>query len=154
MLSLTYKQQEHSHWCGPAVLQMVMAFWGDSISQAELAQMLGTSEEEGTDEDDMERVVQELGYEIVEDEGTIDDIRACIQKGIPVVVAFIEPINNEGHYSVVTDVNNEEIVLSDPEIDRYPTITLPLNDFLERWKSQYTQREQWMLAFRKLEAIS
>lgn len=78
----------------------------------------------------------------------LDDIRTCIQKGIPVIVAFIEPINDEGHYSVVTDINDEEIVLSDPEIDRYPTIILPVHDFLERWKSQYTQREQWMLAFK------
>lgn len=70
MLSLVYKQQEHPHWCGPAVLQMVMAFWGDSVSQEKLATMLGTTEEAGTDEDDMERVVRELGYEIVEDEGT------------------------------------------------------------------------------------
>src|SRR5690606_14373902 len=133
MILITHKQQEHSHWCGPAVLQMVMAFLGDVVQQEKLAVMLGTSEEEGTDEEDMERVVRELGYEIVENKGTVEDIRSCIQKGIPVIVAFIEPIKNEGHYSVVTDIDDEEIVLSDPEIERYPTITLPIKDFVERW---------------------
>ena len=49
--------QENGHYCGPAVLQMVLAYHGIYRSQTQLAQELNTSMVTGTEYADMARVL-------------------------------------------------------------------------------------------------
>ena len=148
MLSVPYVQQEHPHWCGPAALLMALEFFGVEKTQSGLASLLKTTEAEGTGEDMMEIIARDLGFDVRTGSGTYDEIVAAIGEGSPVIVAFIEPKKDEGHYAVVIDANSDRIKLLDPEQSAKPQVVLSKEAFVKRWGSKYTAQHQWFMTIK------
>lgn len=57
-LNVPAYEQETSYWCGPASLQMVLAYYGIDVSQAKLAEQLHTDPVTGTEYADLAQVAQ------------------------------------------------------------------------------------------------
>lgn len=148
MLRVPYILQEQLHWCGPAALLMVLRFFGVEKTQTELAHLLKTSESDGTEEDMMEAVARDLGFDVQAGSGTYDEIVGAIEEGSPVIVAFIEPRKEEGHYAVVIDANGDRIKLLDPDQQTEPQIILTKEAFIKRWRSRYTAHHQWFMTIK------
>ena len=72
-----------------------------------------------------------LGFQgKVKDRATFADIRTYVlKKKIPVIVNWFSV--NEGHYSVVVDIDGTHITLRDPETGR--ARRMPLNEFEAVW---------------------
>ena len=127
-------------WCGPAVLKMILEFYGIKKSEKELAYLAGTTAEEGTDAAQMRCVLRLFGLKVrIKNNSTFGDINKYLDKDIPVVVDWFtrgrkdypDSVVADGHYSIVVGLDDEYIYLQDPEIGTLRK--MKRNDFLRVW---------------------
>jgi ABC-type bacteriocin/lantibiotic exporter with double-glycine peptidase domain len=135
MLSVPYRKQAADYLCGPAVMQMVLAFYGKRIDQARLARLLKTSRRYGTARKQLIRIAKKFNLEVqAQHHGTIDALSKYVRKGSPVIVNYIEPTDNEGHYAVVVGFRSGRMILNDPYNGKHFRISK--RDFLKRWRGE------------------
>lgn len=145
-------RQKPGH-CGPATIEMLYSFYGASISQDDVAKTIGDVARitrRGCSVDELAQAVDVLTPEFTllgKTCAAVDDLRLLTERyNMPVGIEwrgrFLEPdgtIWEEGHYSLVTRVNDEAKLLE--VIDPYgPGVNLlslndqiPLEIFMERW---------------------
>jgi len=102
--------------CGPAVLKMVLAYYDVEKSEQELAELTQCDPELGISGEEMLTTVKTMGFEgYIKDDATFTDLEELVVKQqIPVIVDWFS--EDDGHYSVVVDIDSENIYLQDPEI--------------------------------------
>lgn len=144
-IEVPYFEQKKDYTCGPAVLRMVAAFFGASYTPEQLYKITSPDPDTGTRNKDMERAVKKLGLSVYsKNKADIKDIRNFIDKGLPVIVNFIEPRGKqEGHYSLVVGLTNEEIIFNDPGYGE--SFRMGIAEFLSRWRSEFEPFQRWML---------
>lgn len=144
MLEVPYFKQDTPYSCGAVALQMVYAFFGKVHSEDALLAVLGTDRVKGTHNEDLIRVATRDGsFVYVNNESTLDEVGMFIEQQLPVIVNFIEPSQDDGHYAVIIDVTDSDIVFNDPwNGERF---TMSHIDFLERWKSEFGNTERWIM---------
>src|SRR5690242_8452298 len=106
-------------YCGPACLQAVLSRWGiDTYTQENLAHDLGTTEKEGTKPWMITRVAQDLGLDAENRTNLgIDDLIYSTRRGVPVICNVT--MHGGGHYVVVTDCQDGQVIYFDPNDGRY-----------------------------------
>lgn len=114
MIAIPTVKQSPAH-CGPACLQAVLAYYGITKTERELAVLAETSPEYGTSADKIVRTAKKLGLNAQKiDNADMNTLRTWVtQKKVPMIVAWFSTY--EGHYSVVTKINDSHIFLMDPE---------------------------------------
>ncbi|MEO8581006.1 MAG: C39 family peptidase [Patescibacteria group bacterium] len=142
--------------CGPAVMQMLLDYYGIAVTQKDVVHAAGadaTVEEEGTRIDQLSTALRQLAPNYAlwyKEDASIEDMVSLIDEHqVPVVVnwqgLFYDTLKEEaklstavthGHYSLITDVNvqNDTITMVDPfyefvEKDRI----FPIDWFKSRW---------------------
>ena len=145
-------RQKPGH-CGPATIEMMYSFYGVSLSQDAVAETIGDVgriTERGCSVDELAQAVEALTPEYIllgKLCATIEDLRVltgqyCLPVGVEWRGRFLEPdghIWEEGHYSIITRVNEDADTLD--VIDPYaPGVNLlslneyiPVEVFRERW---------------------
>src|SRR3989344_7088691 len=132
MIKVPYRPQINKTNCGPAVLQMIFEHWGKKVSQEQLAQDLHTSTAHGTAPEALIAVAQANGFWCqAKNNSTLEEIQNWLAQNIPVIVNFIEPEHNEGHYAIVTDYHDGQLIFNDPWHGQ--DSRLPEEDFFARW---------------------
>ena len=132
---LPYSKQETEYYCGPAVVQMLLAHVGIIFTQAELAKELGTLPSVGTNADAIVALLTHHGMHVTRRNGaTIADIRDALAAKELVLVGYIEADENVPHYVLVTAVTDDSIVFTDPDGTYGPNHSIPLTLFEERWR--------------------
>ncbi len=156
-----FQETLHAEMCGPASLKIVLDFYGVAKTERELADLVGVTEDLGTDDAGIERVAKSLGYNVViKNESDFDDVEAWLKKGVPVIVDWFTrgradyPDSEvaDGHYSVVCGLDDENIYLQDPEIGGVRKISR--DDFMKVWfdfTGQYIKADE--LIVRQIIAI-
>jgi ABC-type bacteriocin/lantibiotic exporter with double-glycine peptidase domain len=145
-LAVPHFGQSTDFTCGPASLQMVLAFYAMHLSEAELSFLLDTDAQVGTTKAKMEEVAQAHHLHTYSKENAdIADIKELLLQNIPIIVRYLELEKDEDHYGVVVALSDTDIVINDPwHGERY---MLPLEEFEKRWKcSAYEVCEKWLLA--------
>ncbi len=117
--------------CGPAVLKMVLKYYGIEKSEDELAILTNCDPEKGIGGEQMLLSARELGMEgYIEDNATLEDLEELVLKQqIPVIVDWFSV--DDGHYGVVVDIDKENIYLQDPEIGHVKA--MKRNQFFRVW---------------------
>ncbi len=158
-LDIPYRHQVNEYMCGPATLQMVLAFFGDLRSQRKLRKLMKASPKEletkAADNNKMVRAIQRAGlYAYVNEYSNLHELKSFINQGYPVVVNYIEPSNEEGHFSVVKGYNVllGNLILNDPW--NGSDFVLSEKQFLARWHSKWWRVDQgykghWLMAISK-----
>ncbi|KKU45705.1 MAG: hypothetical protein UX62_C0031G0003 [Microgenomates group bacterium GW2011_GWA2_46_7] len=102
--------------CAPAVLKMVLAYYGVEKTENELAERTYCDPELGIGGEKMLEVVKDLGLGgYIKDNASFEDLENLVVKQqIPVIVDWFS--EDDGHYSVVVDLDSENIYLQDPEV--------------------------------------
>lgn len=102
--------------CGPAVLKMVLSYYGVKMTEEELTERTHCDPALGIDAERMLEVVRELGLEgYIKDFASFEELEELVVKQeVPVIVDWFS--EDDGHYSVVVDLDSENIYMQDPEI--------------------------------------
>ena len=153
-LEVPFRKQVNEYMCGPATLQMVLAFFGEQLSQRKVRKLMSTSPRElkarGTDNHKMVRGIQKSGlYAYVNEDSTLEELKYLISLGHPIVISYIEPSDNEGHLAVVVGYGAllKEIILNDPWNGQ--GFKLAESQFVRRWHSLYDGHSRWLMAVSK-----
>lgn len=123
--------RERLGYCGPASLKMILSYYGINKSEKELAKLTNSTKEHGTNAKSIIKIAKKLGFKaFIKNFSNIKDIRRYVLKQkIPIIVDWFS--QDEGHYSVVVDIDKENIYLQDPEIGHLHA--MKLNTFKRVW---------------------
>lgn len=147
MLRVPYFKQDTTHSCGAATLQMVFKFYGKTHSESDLAEKLGTKKDFGTSHQAMIDLARSENFMVYEtNKATVGEIKDLVLKGIPVIVNFIEPSNDDGHYAVVVGIDDQRVVLNDPWNGK--GFKMHISDFKKRWINGFGTSKQWLMTLR------
>jgi predicted double-glycine peptidase len=147
-LDVPYFKQDTVYSCGVASLQMALDFFGVFESEEKLAKEAHTNREDGTTYKWMIEVATKKGfYCYVNNESSLEEIGYFLEQKLPVLVRFIEPSNNEDHYSIITGIQKEQIVMNDPW--NGAGFRMGYEDFSGRWHSADGSHVRWMMVLSK-----
>jgi ATP-binding cassette, subfamily B, bacterial len=132
MIIIRKYTQKTNYTCGPACLKIVSDFYGDSHTEIFLRELAETSKEWGTNHRNMVRAARAIGYTVrSRNKISIKDVESIITRGFPVIVDYENW--GDGHYSVVTKIDDTHVHLADPgNIDNGFSV-LTKKEFLYRW---------------------
>lgn len=127
-------------FCGPAVLKMVLEYYGIHETERRLAALAGTTRNLGTDLTGLKKALKKFGLRmVVRDNAGFDDLQKYLDRKIPVIVDWFTRGRKDysdseiadGHYSIVVGLDKKFIYLQDPEIGKLRKIDK--YDFLRVW---------------------
>ncbi len=145
MLNMPYFKQDTRYSCGAAALQMTFYFYGKLISEEELTKRLQIDKDRGTEHSQMIKVITDEGlYAYANNESSLEEADGFIKSDIPIIVNFIEPGENSGHYAVVIGIDENNIILNDPWHGE--KFKMNKDEFVERWQSENGGHKRWLLA--------
>lgn len=143
-----FRYQKNVYTCGPAVLQMVFAYFRKRYSQKLLAHIARTTEEAGTDHSGMIRAATSAGfYSYVNDNSSFHEIAHFLAHGLPVIVNYIGPSDRDGHYAVIVGFNNRDVILNDPWNGK--GFRISKRAFLRNWHDYKNVHKQWIMVIAK-----
>lgn len=144
MISVPFFKQDTEYSCGAAVMQMVFRFYGKVFSEETLMRKLKTREDSGTNHQSMIDLARTEGlYVYVNNESSLDEVAYFIGRNIPIIVHFIEPDTDDGHYAVVIGIEHEKIVLNDPWNGE--GFNMSIHDFEKRWHDEDGSHPRWIM---------
>jgi ABC-type bacteriocin/lantibiotic exporter with double-glycine peptidase domain len=114
MIKLNHVGQEPG-LCGPPVLKMVLDYYGVLVPETKLARLAGASRKKGTSYHGLIKAAKHFDFQVFSKEkSSLDDLAYFIKRDIPVIVDWF--LEDDGHYSVVVDINKRNLVLIDPSL--------------------------------------
>lgn len=139
MLKIEPFKQSDDSLCGPAVIKMVLQYYGIDAPESEIAQHAGHTYALGCDDFGMKRAFEFYGLSVeIKNFSTFDDIQKLLDREIPVIVDWFsggvncEPSDTpNGHSSIVVDLSDTHIFLLDPEFGYVRDILK--EDFMRCW---------------------
>ena len=137
MLSVPYQSQLHPRWCGPAVLAMVLAYYGFTDSQSDIAAKVMKGDYSYIDE--LSKYAAGKGLEAfriyrLEEKAAITKLSELVRNQIPpIVLQQPAPEINDSHFRVVLNVEPTAIVAHDPKFG--PLQRYEQSIFLRLWKA-------------------
>lgn len=135
-----FQETLNKGYCGPAVLKMVLRYYGIEKSEKELAKLASATKSGGTDDKAIARVLKKFGLKTkIKNNGNFPDIKIYLDKNMPVIVDWFtrgrrdypDSAVADGHYSIVVGLDRKFIYLQDPEIGKMRK--LARDDFLRVW---------------------
>lgn len=146
-LKVPYFHQHTSYNCGPASIEMLLAFFGKKEPELKLAKLAKTKKS-GTENKGLINLARREGfYCYVHENSSINQIKHFINLNLPIIIDYIEPSRNEGHYAVITGYNKKEIILNDPWNGK--NFKLPYKQFQKRWHGSNKNCKNWILVLSK-----
>jgi hypothetical protein len=118
-------------WCGPTTIWMVLSACGIVVPIVTIADHVW-KEWYGTPPQLMAAYLAtyfgSVGYE---QEGTVGGIRQYLKEGMIVIVNWRD--GNEGHYSIVSDVEKDKVQMVDSSREREWTYSVSVKEFYSTW---------------------
>ena len=134
-LPVPHYRQSREGLCLPACARMILAYLGQDVPEAQLAQILRTRPF-GTSADNI-RVLGQLGYTVLFEQGTEFDLRHWLGQGSPCIV-FVKTealpywSTEHAHAVVLLGLSSDTAYVNDPAFDDAPQ-SIPLDHFLLAW---------------------
>ena len=142
MIKLEIIKQKYFWDCGPACLAMIFCYYKKCLNYPEILKM--TKVMHGTDNIEMKKIAEKIGFRtFMKENSSFKDIKKFTKKKIPVIVNYIEPTMNWGHYSVVVGINSK-MKLANPDTSKEEE--WEFKEFEKRWISGSGKYKRWMLA--------
>jgi len=124
--------QEHEAYCGPAVAQMVLKRFGTELTQQEIAKELETDMVVGTSARELVSFFERRGFQVSRKNGAQwKDVEQALATSPVVIVEYLELEEDIAHYTLVSTLREDAIVLNDPLFGA--EYVLPKEIFLKRW---------------------
>jgi hypothetical protein len=133
-------RHERQGWnnCGPTTLAMALSYWGRDETQYDIVPFLKPdSQDKHVGLGEMEEYVQSLGLDaIVRVGGTLDQLKALVHAGFPVIVEtwYVRDADDQlGHYRLIVGYDDvaQEFTVYDSLHD--PVVTMGYQELDELW---------------------
>lgn len=150
ILKIPFFNQKEDNTCGPASLEMVFSFFGRDLSESKLKKLAKTTKDNGTSHFGIIQAVRKSNfYCYVHKNSDLHQIKSFISQGFPVIIRYIEPSENEDHYSIVVGFNKNHLFLNDPWNGKRYKISN--HKFISRWRDDdYNPlNDRWMMVISK-----
>lgn len=122
--------QQREGLCGPASLKMVLNHFNIKKTEKQIAKLSGTRPSEGVEAENLLKVAKKLGLKVfLKENGNLGDIRKHLEKKHAIIVEWF--FEDDGHFSVVSNIDRENIYLQDPHLGHMRAIRL--NIFKRIW---------------------
>jgi ABC-type bacteriocin/lantibiotic exporter with double-glycine peptidase domain len=127
---IPYHKQKKEWWCGPAVVQMVLAAHDIQVSQPRIARIMKTTQARGTPNKNMTLPFRryELSTRIFKGKEAL--MKSLKRKEI-IIVNYYHLKDQVGHFAIVKHIKNKRMTLVDPS--EGPNHTMLLKEFLDNW---------------------
>jgi len=147
-----FQETLNAGMCGPASLKIVLDYYGLEKSEKELAKLCQHDRNLGIDDEKIKNAAESLGFKVkIKNNSNFKDIENWLDKKVPVIVNWFtkgrqdypESEVADGHYSVVTGLDEKYIYLQDPEIGKIRK--LKRDDFMRVWfdfRGEYIKPEE------------
>lgn len=145
--NVPYKYQNDFYWCGPASLAMVLDYWGDYVTQENIASLIYRPDENVTYSSDMVEYAENQGFIAFWRIATIEELKENISNGYPIIVLQRFSLDSsENHFRVVVGYDERNVITYNPVYLRDSSIYLdypdyfaqdyyiPYDNFLELWR--------------------
>lgn len=133
---LPFKQSDSSR-CGPAVIKMILGYYGIDATEDEICKLCDHTYEKGCTDEGMVRAFKDYGFHArIQNNSTLEDLENWIKYRIPVIVDFfvsgstIEEMP-DGHSGIVVDIDRESVYLLEPITAK--VIKFARHDFMRCW---------------------
>lgn len=137
--NVPHKFQNENNWCGPASLAMVLSYWGNYVSQENIADLV-INPDNLTKCENLAKYARSLGFNAFYDSIIIEELKENISLGYPIIVLQRFSLDYpEGHFRVVIGYNDETIITHDPLLGE--NYNLSYDDFVELWKIEKYENE-------------
>jgi len=132
--------------CGPSSMAGIMHYWNAKDSPEAIAEEIYSKSAKGTLTMDMVIYAREKGFEVVEYEGSIPDLKENIDLGYPLIILVDYGfwVYQRNHFMVVIGYNRDGIIVNSGK-EQYKVI--PANTLLKTWK----KTARWTLLIRPLQ---
>lgn len=135
LLPIPHHKQSQSGACLPARARMVLGYLGDDVTEAHLAQVMG-SYWYGTPASRV-RQLSSLGYQVTYEQTTLDQLRVYLDRQVPCIVflrtgGLLYWDEDVPHAVVLAGIESTTVSLHDPAMDSGPTHS-DLEVFLLAW---------------------
>ncbi len=128
---------QEDYQCGPSALAGVLNYWGVKVTPDEISKEIFSKAARGTLNIDMLLYSQKRGFNAVQYDGSLSDLKKNIDSGFPLIVMVDLGISffKANHFMVVTGYNEEGVIVnSGREKDKF----FYEKDFLKAWgKTDY-----------------
>jgi len=147
-LKVPYHKQETTYTCAIATLRMILDFLGIKNHRNKLVKGLKPDKEEGVPHGRIIEFIREVGlYSYVNNESDIDEIKYYLKEGNPVIVNYLDLVDNEGHYSIIVGFEEHKFILNDPWNGE--GFEIGFKDFEKRWRSGFEHGLRWLMVVSK-----
>jgi predicted double-glycine peptidase len=125
---------------------MVFLYFGLRVSEKKLIEEMKTNPKIGTTHGKLIEAVTKRGlYCYVNEHSILQEIEFLLHCKAPVIIHYIEPSEDIGHYSVVKEMTPTDLILHDPWNGKNFEITH--DDFVVRWKGEKDNYSfKWLMA--------
>jgi ATP-binding cassette subfamily B protein len=150
MLKVPYFHQQRDYTCGPACLEMVLAYFGKRLSEKELAKMARSKPHYGTMHLRMIKAAnRHRFYCYVQENSSMHSIKHFLEEKLPVIVHYREPSGDEGHYSLIIGHSKNHFIMNDPWNGK--NFKISYHDFKRRWfdYQEGHKYSRWILVISK-----
>ena len=135
---------------------MVLGFFGRKTTQEHLVRIAGiskqTAKKVGTPNNKLITATRKSGfYCYVNEASTVEEIRYYLKLGRPVIVNYLEPAFDIGHFAVVIGFNHltKKLIMCDPDPDAKKIVKMPEREFVKRWHGGFQKHTRWMMVISK-----
>lgn len=123
ILPPAFQQSEGA--CGPAALKIVLENFGVRRTEKQLIKMCNCTPASGISANTMIKIVKKLGLKgFIKNNSDIKEIKELLKKEYMVIVSWF--LEDDGHYSVVSHFDRENIYLQDPHLGHMRAIRLSI----------------------------
>ncbi len=131
-IHIPFRKQENDYYCGPAVVQMILAGNGLEIAQQEIASAMKT-DKHGTPIKEIERFLKTQGFETKRtNNASWEDIEDSLGEGETIIVGYLEPEEEKAHYAIIASMTEHQLFLLDPWHGAEQSLSR--DDFEHRWR--------------------
>lgn len=139
MINISPFKQSDSSLCGPAVIKMILSYYGIDALESEIAIRCEHNYKEGCTDLQMKAAIESYGLAVnIYNDSTLESLEYWLQHHIPIIVDWFTPGTGsgleempDGHSGIVVEIDKEKVYLLDPEIGQIRNIDR--EDFMRVW---------------------
>lgn len=127
--------KQETHYCGPASVASVMAYYGAAVDQNTIARSVYEEKLKGTLITDLENYARANGFRTESGQGTTDDIKRFVQQKRPVIVLVDLGfwVLSQPHYLVITGYDEKGFIA---HTGQAPSVSFPYPEFKRIWEKK------------------